>query len=199
MPTKNELLMKIYDSKEIGEVIGRINPEHLRDDLKQHVFLQLLEKPDEFIIGLETGGKLKNYIVKMICQMVHFKKDKFYFVQGHDSKGNQREIYVDLQRLQVVTDNVHDNGYFSDPKYFLYHESFDAVNKPEEQAQHRAEDLCNEELEKVYWYNRDLLKLYVELGSYEAVAQEVGIPKKSVFNAVKKAKEQIKSKVLCQL
>lgn len=51
---------------------------------------------------------------------------------------------------------------------------------------------CAVKLEAVYWYNRDLLKLYTELGNYRAVAEKTGIPLNSVHDAIKKAKAEVK-------
>ena len=47
-------------------------------------------------------------------------------------------------------------------------------------------------LKHVYWYKRDLFKLYLECGSLRKVEAEVGIPFVSVYNTVKEVKKTIK-------
>lgn len=187
--TKNNLLSEIYQSKEISEVLAKIQPE-IRDDLKQHVFLLLLEKTDEFVLELHNIGKLKNYIVKVICQLVNFKKDKFHTVNGRGRDGKCIEIHVsDLRLLE----------YYKEDTY---------------QEDIRLEDSCKRELDRikkidfpsqtgkkcssVSMYHGILLERYVEKGNYRAVSNETGIPCKSVYNAVQMAKEEIKKRVCLQ-
>lgn len=50
----------------------------------------------------------------------------------------------------------------------------------------------NEILEGVYWYKRDLFKLYFELGTYRAVEDDVDIDHVSVYNTVKDVEKHIK-------
>lgn len=188
--TKNSLLTEIYTSKEIGEVIGKINPEEMRDDLKQHVFLLLLEKPEAFILELHQIGKLKNYIVKVICQLVNFKQDKFHRINRRFS-----EVLTDFSTEEKMIESVYQ------------------VVRYEDNEEIKLENKCQEELERikgidspsqtgkkcntVYWYHGVLLEQYVEKGNYRAVSKETGIPCKSVYNAVQMAKEEIKKRI-CQ-
>lgn len=51
---------------------------------------------------------------------------------------------------------------------------------------------CAVKTEAIYWYNRDILKLYAELGSLRAVSEKTGIPRSSVCDAVLKARAAIK-------
>jgi hypothetical protein len=44
----------------------------------------------------------------------------------------------------------------------------------------------------IYWYKRDLFKLYFELGNYRAVEEEVDIDHVSVYNTVRDVKNHIK-------
>lgn len=182
--TKHEILQDIYRSAEITEVVNRIQPEHIRDDLKQHVFLLLLEKTDEFIIGLYSIGKLKNYIVKVICQLVNFKEDKF-----HRANRRSREILIDFQNIQII-DNTGEGDTFGRLI------SPDATMERKEKE--RMEDICVAELEKIYPYNQELLRKYIEFGNYRKVAEWSGIPVMSVYDAIKTARKQLKKNVLCR-
>jgi hypothetical protein len=189
--TKDSLITEIYTSKEIGEVILKIQPEHLRDDLKQHVFLLLLEKEEEFILELHKIGKLKNYIIKILFQLVHFKKDKFHTIYGKNTEGKCIEVPFDFS---IASD-----------KYQIPIESDGNIER---------ENDCISELDKIKgiefpsqtgkkcgsisMYHGVLLERYVEKGNYRAVAEETGIPVKSVYNAVQMAKNEIKKRV-CQL
>lgn len=48
-------------------------------------------------------------------------------------------------------------------------------------------------MEELYWYDREILKLWIEEGSYRKVAKKVGIPFKSIGNSVKKSLETLRS------
>lgn len=190
--TKNNLLSDIYQSKEISDVLIKIQPESIRDDLKQHVFLLLLEKSDEFILELHHIGKLKNYIVKVICQLVNFKKDKFYTINGKGRDGRCIEISYDfsVQKLNYKEDSYKDN---EDIKLEVAcKKELDRIKKIDFPSQ------TGKKCTSVSMYHGILLELYVEKGNYRAVSKETGIPCKSVYNAVQMAKEEIKRKV-CQL
>ncbi len=64
--TKASILTEIYQSKEVEVMIRSIKPKDLQQDIKQHCFLELFEKPEEFILDLYNRGKLRHYIVKVL-------------------------------------------------------------------------------------------------------------------------------------
>lgn len=75
--TAKVLLTEIYVSAEISEVIKRLKPEDLQEDIKQHVFLELFTMDEAFILDLECRGKLKHFIVKMIYNTSRWTKSQF--------------------------------------------------------------------------------------------------------------------------
>lgn len=158
--TKAEILTAIYTSKEVDEVISKIRPDYLREDVKQHAFLILFEKDDQFIIDLHERQKIKQYVVKVIYNTINFSHNEFHSQLKRDKE-------VPMENINCVAEET-DNEY-----------------------EHLVQ-ACQKGLEGVYWYNAELLKMYAELGNYRAVAEKTRIPLKSVYNAVEKAKEQIR-------
>ena len=63
---KAEILTEIYISADVENMIRSLKPDHLQDDIKQHCFMELFEKSEEFIMELYNRGKLKNYIIKVL-------------------------------------------------------------------------------------------------------------------------------------
>jgi transposase-like protein len=51
-------------------------------------------------------------------------------------------------------------------------------------------------IEGLYWYEREILKMYVELGSVRKVSKETGIPHTSIFITIKKIRLCIKSRLV---
>lgn len=159
MKNKNEIITTLYQSKEVNDLIRKIKPVELQDDLKQYAFTVLCEKPDEFIIELNNKKQLKFFLVKIISNSVFSNRSGF--LTQH--KLND-ELHVDVMEQQIDTaDN--------------YHELIDK---------------CVIETKKLYWYNQELLNLYSIHGSYRAVSEITKIPVKSIYNAIKKGKQQIK-------
>lgn len=51
------------------------------------------------------------------------------------------------------------------------------------------------EIDNLHWYDKELLKLYLKLGSYRAMEQETGIPFESIYKSVQQACKAIRKKV----
>ena len=159
MKNKNEIITALYNSNEVNDLIRKIKPAELQDDLKQYAFTVLCEKTDEFIIELNSKKQLKFFLVKIISNSVFSNRSGF--LTQH--KLND-ELHHDVMEQQIDTS---DN----------YHELLDS---------------CVKESKNLYWYNQELLNLYSIHGSYRAVSTITKIPVKSIYNAIKKAKQQIK-------
>jgi hypothetical protein len=50
-------------------------------------------------------------------------------------------------------------------------------------------------IENLYWYDREIIKLYGKLGTYRAVEAETGIPFESIYKTVQRACKAIRKKV----
>lgn len=50
------------------------------------------------------------------------------------------------------------------------------------------------ELDGIYWYDAKMMRVYAEIGSMRAVAEETGIPLISIHGTVNKARKFLKSK-----
>jgi len=99
--TKNSILAEIYQSKEIEVMIRSIKPEHLQDDIKQHCFLELFEKSEEFILDLHKRNKLKHYIVKVLYNTSRWSGTPFHKQLGKETptdifKDSECEIYEEI-------------------------------------------------------------------------------------------------------
>jgi hypothetical protein len=57
--------------------------------------------------------------------------------------------------------------------------------------QHTIEQV-NTQIDKLYWYDKEILKLYIEHGSVRKVAALTGIPHTSIFITIKNIQKCIK-------
>lgn len=51
-----------------------------------------------------------------------------------------------------------------------------------------------ESIDGLYWYDQEIIKLYLKLGSYRAIQKETGIPWISCYKVIKRAFDGIKSR-----
>lgn len=153
--TAKDLLTEIYISDEIAEVIQRLSPESLQEDIKQHVFMELYGMDPAFIEDLNSRGKLKHFIVKMIYNTARWTKSSF--------KKQFGPMEVPTECFTEVADTV-----------------------PEE---------VDIPIDSLYWYKAEILKLYAKHGTYQKVAEITQINISSIFQTVKKAREEIKKKI----
>jgi len=163
----SNILTNLYRSSEVKEVIKRLRPVHLQDDILQHTFLGLFEKPDAFIVDLHERGKLRAYIVKILYNTATYTRSSFAKQQG-------KETPTDM---------------CGEAKYEVIR--FEEEEKDRIEAQ--ASVACA--VSKLHWYKSEMLQLYAELGTYQAVSDKTKIPLTSVFKTVSEARKEIKQKL----
>jgi hypothetical protein len=85
-------------------------------------------------------------------------------------------------------------------KYRLTHEEFKEVGMLDDfysiVNRKVSEELALNEIEKLDWYEAEMVKLYLEVGNYRAMENKTNIPHSSCFLTVRKAIEKIKEKVI---
>lgn len=190
-PCKANVLTHLYSSQEIHDVLLHIRPEYIRDDVKQHVFLLLFEKDDAFIMDLHGRGKLRAFVAKTIYNTVNFSESKF-------NREQRRRTEIPTESFDGESQLNNERGESSG---FLRNTKTDKIRKKVAELADDAQqnydyealvESCPVKMEAIYWYNRRLLNMYVELGTYRLVAEKTGIPLNSVHHAIKKAKKEMK-------
>lgn len=164
---KNEIVAELFQSKEFNDCIGKMEPEHLRDDLKAEVTLILLETEEKKLIEIHAAGALKFYTVRIIMNLIQSKTSLFY------------KRY--RQQVAEITDR------------FLADEDQDYEERANREE---IEDLAISEIDNLYWYDRDIVKLYMRVGNYRAIEKDTMIPYSSAYKTVQRSLEKIKQKVL---
>jgi len=179
--TKSSILTEIYQSKEVEAIIRSIKPKGLQDDIKQHCFLELFEKPEEFILDLYNRGKLRHYIVKVL-----YNTSRWSCTTLHKQLGKEL-LLTDLENNYYNTETGISGkveGKYLEHKEFIQHQEnpeYEEIN-------------IEPVLKSVYWYKANLIRLYAEYGTYQKVSDLTGIPLKSVFTTIRDARIEIKQK-----
>lgn len=174
--TRNQIINQLFLGKNFNDCIGKMQPEQLREDLRQEVILIVCEMPEEKIISLHQRKELEFFTVRIILNQIRSKTSPF----AKKYRGVVGECRSD-------PDN--------DIKLYKYPQH-DPIEIEERQLREMIEDMAIEEIDKLYWYNKGLVELYVKHGNFRAIEKETGIPFGSCYKTIKKSFEQIKQKVL---
>jgi hypothetical protein len=180
--TKNQIIEELYRSKEFNECIGKMQPEQLQDDLRSEVMMVLLETDEAKLKGMHERGELKFYTVRVILNMIQSKTSAFYRKYRHLNKmflEDPNDIARDRQKFQIVAQ--------ADPPAVLVDDERVIKELKEERAMVAINDL--------YWYDREMIRLYMRLGNYRAIEKDTGIPWESCYSTIKKAIKKIRNEL----
>lgn len=97
--TKFEIIEEIARDRMIEDIIGNLKAsasEKKQDlqDLKQMIYLELLEKDSETIEKMYDKGCLKYFVTRMIINNIQSKTSKYYYM----FKKN-KNLFVDIDNL----------------------------------------------------------------------------------------------------
>jgi hypothetical protein len=171
-----------------------MEPDHLRDDLRAEVVLILLETEEKKLIEIHESSPngLKFYTVRIIMNLIQSKTSLFY------KKFRQHYIAIDIQQ------DYSGNNYVSEIKKVtraLDKMSIDLQltqdeDHEEREAREDMEDKAMSEIDNLYWYNGEMVKLYLKYGNYRAIEENTRIPYTSAYKTIQKSLTEIKQKVL---
>lgn len=166
--SRDEIISNLYNGKNFRDCIGKMEPDHLRDDLMQEVILVICELPEVKLFALQNtykGMGLVFYTVRVIQNMIISTTSPF--------AKKYRRIHIELSN----------------------HEVPDHIETEERELREMIEDMAIEEIDKLYWYNKGLIELYMQFGNFRAVGDATKIPHTTVFKTIKKDLLDIKRKV----
>ena len=177
-------------------MIRSLRPIHLQQDILQHCFLEMCEKPDELIIDLHQRGKLKNYFVKTLYNTARFSRTSFTREYGRDNEITFSDI--DPKKFCSAGNTSYDTDDFTGIEGLRGHGTDGAynikLNNIEEIPQEEPEEI-KIPLHKLYWYKAEILKLYAEHGTYQKVADLTQIPISSIYKTVQEARQELKKAI----
>ncbi|MGN6416100.1 MAG: hypothetical protein ACTHMC_01320 [Pseudobacter sp.] len=186
MPTKNQIIEELYRSKEFNDCIGKMQPEQLQDDLRSEVMLVLLETDEAKLKGMHDRGELKFYTVRVILNMIQSSTSAFYRKYRHINKA-----YVDDLNELAGNGWVFDRQLRETPRVEMEMPSTEDERQIREFKEERAMAAIND----LYWYDREMVRLYMRLGNYRAIEKDTGIPWESCYSTIKKAIKKIRNEL----
>jgi hypothetical protein len=97
-----QIIEELYRSDDLRECLSRIQPPDIRDDVKQHVFTELLLKPETDILDLYQRGKFTAYVAKMLVNMVRWERSSFRKLQGRETALESFSDVADEQPVEII-------------------------------------------------------------------------------------------------
>lgn len=139
--------------------------DNYSDDLYQELVLTLLEYDPKKLEKIPNLQQAKYFIVGIICNMAHSSTSPFH------KKYRKKEYPTEIE---ISDGDVYD---YDEDADFEYHYK-----------------TATETLDGLYWFDRELFKLYVEHGSLRNVQKATGINRGFVYRSVNKTIDKIKNK-----
>ncbi|QDP57728.1 MAG: hypothetical protein Unbinned6486contig1001_43 [Prokaryotic dsDNA virus sp.] len=163
-----EILYKDYD-KLVRFAVSLLKNKSLAEDVVQDVFLQLISSNSNHLVWIYGNGKGLSYLNKIIAVRCLSKKSKFYKEQILYQKNKLPTSESELEYLYNKTNleqTIVDKKLLK--KIHLIVNTFDE-------------------------YEKNLFLLYYESEmTYKELSEEIGIPKISIYNTVRKVTKKIK-------
>jgi hypothetical protein len=89
--TRQEIIEELYNDPDVADAIGKMEPAHLRDDLRQEMFTVLCEMSEERLLGMHSQGWLKWFLVRTMLNMIKSDRSTFFNkFRRHGGEWNER-------------------------------------------------------------------------------------------------------------
>ena len=92
---RQAIITELYNSTDINNAIGKMQPYELQDDLRQEVFMVLCEMEEDRLIQMYAEGYLKYFIVRTILNMAKSDRSNFH--------KKFRQVYTEIPVSYEVT------------------------------------------------------------------------------------------------
>lgn len=148
------------------EYVFRNIGKDLWEDLRQEIALIVLEYDLDKIIELESKGK----------QVFKFWIVRICCNQTNSKYGKFGRMYASLVPVEDIMKFVKEEDEIDNSQ-----EVIEGISKI---------------INTLYWYDQEILKMYIELGSVRKVSKQTGIPHTSIFITIKNIRKCIKQQLV---
>lgn len=165
----NPIVIKIYNHPDIINLISKINPESIQQDLRQELAIAILEQPCNRIATLFLEDNLLKYAIKTCWIMATSSTSKFYYKFKKSNLKQHIEYLRAIEPLPIIDENL--------------------AIKANDILTNKANTINGDHEVRIF-------KKYSELKSSRAVARYYNIPVNHVCNIVSKLKSELKCTLL---
>ena len=169
MPDCNPIVTQIYQHKDLNNLINKIEPAYIRDDLRQEIAINLLSMPCDRVAALFAADNLLRYTIKM-CWVMATSNTSAFSKKFQKCNMNQALDYMkSIQPLPGLPDTL--------------------AMKAKGALKNKNKTIYDDHEARIF-------NKYVELGTSRKVAKHYGIPVNHVCIIVKKVKLELKCLLL---
>lgn len=196
--TRDQIIEQLFTGRNFREAIEKMEPAHLREDLRMEVIAEVCEWTDEKILDLYNRRRLDFYVAKVIFYMLINKYSPFFkkyrvgvveYNEGTDGWADGGFIEGSLRDEWVENRNDHKRGQW---RTGVAVEVDDIQTR---EIRELKEDQAIGLIGDLYWYDQQLIKLYIQHGTYRAIEAETGIPWESAYKSIQKSLKHIRCQV----
>ena len=176
---RNQIIEQLFTGKNFNSCIDRMEPAHLRDDLRQDVILALLETPVE---QFQQIRNIEHYAVRIILNLIQSSTSPFYnkFRRCHEDFVEDIDF---SDQGKVISRQVNSN--------VIEYEDMEERRMKEE-----LEDHAFREIERLPFYYCEIIKLYMKEKTFRAMETRTMIPYSTCFKSVQKGIEMLRRRAL---
>lgn len=160
--TRDAIVAGLFEGKNFNDCINKMEPDHLRDDLRMEVITCVLEWPEDKVVGLWQRKELDFYVARVIVNQIQSSSSPF------------------AKKYRQVTVDYHEN--VAEHKQPLHTDCYE-----DRETREALEDLALDNINQLYWYDAELLRMYMKLGNYRAIQKATGIPFISCYKNIQKS------------
>jgi DNA-directed RNA polymerase specialized sigma24 family protein len=166
--TKTKIIEVIYKDPAYRNVCRNIATPALFEDLFHEVIINLLELSDEKIIEAKEKKYLKFLFVKIAHNSWNSKHSPFYKKYRHN------DINETIDLIKGIESEL-------DPELDFKEDTFQNFT-----------DEIKDKIESLDWYDKTLLKLYIDIGEFRKISVMTGIKYGAVQYTIQKTIKKLK-------
>lgn len=124
---REQVISALYRDKDLADAIGKMEPAHLRDDLRQEMFLVLCEMPEDLLMERHRQGYLKFFLVRTMLNMIKSDRSTFFnkFRRSHNEfrdvhEPRDAEPEQDDARIGQLNDRMSELHWYAAKVFELY-------------------------------------------------------------------------------
>lgn len=174
-PTKENILNQLSQKKDIRDLINYFTSDrYYQDEIYQELFLYLCEMDDKKLIDIYTRNKLNAYISGYLKKSLKYNDSMFFYkIKQHISRAQDVEDRVD-DYLDII---LNDYDFSTEMK-------------------HQFLDQFDIQMEKLEFFDKNILKDYLKLGTIKAVSKKQKISTNYISQSLAESKKFLKKTIL---
>jgi len=176
----NDIVTSYFTNPEVVAFFKKVANEWW-EELRQDVFLIICEYDEQKIIDMHNKKALKFFIVRIALNQYRSKNSKFY--------------YQNIKNVNLGIALANEDMIESADAILYSNVIYDTQDEPEWEIKEKRMVRVEDSLENLRFFEREILKLYLQLGTYKNVAKDTGIPIRTIANAVKNSIANIKLEI----